>query len=45
VSLTDPRGSAQQMVRTPRWLPTTSLAIAVRSPQELDAARLIDPPV
>ena len=45
VSMVDRRGAAEQMLQTPRWLPTTSLSIAVRSNRPLNVTRLLDPPV
>lgn len=45
VSTYDPRGPLRQVLRTPPWIPTTSMTVAVRSPVPVDGSRLLDPPL
>ncbi len=39
----DPRSPIPQILQTPPWMPTTSVSIALRSPNPMSETRLIDP--
>jgi predicted N-acetyltransferase YhbS len=42
VATYDPRGPLRRVLRTPPWMPTTTVTMAVRSPVPVDRRRLID---